>query len=532
MKNYEEHKKRIKLPHSVNTKTKHNAFEEKEKFENALIESEERFSLMADTAPIMIWISGADKQFFYFNKMWLSFTGRSILDELGYGWLENVHPDDVDNFQKIYNSSFKSKKNFEIEFRLKNQDGKYRWIFTRGVTRFLPSKDFAGFLGTAIDITDRKQTEDALRMSEEKYRSVVQNVREVIFTTDDTGIITFLNPFWTELTEYDVKSSIGKHIFSYFHPEDKKNCTDQFISIIYKKKPYSLFESRIKTKNGAYKWIEINARITLDGNSNITGISGTISDIHERKLANEELIKAKEKAEESDRLKSAFLAQVSHEIRTPTNIILGYNSLIKEKLHEVSGLNLSREFDTIDASSRRLLRTIDLILNMSMVQSGTYEIMNEKFELEKLLQDLVMEFKPLADEKKIQLRYKNLCRNSFIFADKYTLTQAFQNLIDNAIKYTNKGFVEVVSEDAAEKLSIKISDTGIGISSNYLPKLFQPFTQEEVGYSRKFDGNGLGLALTKKYIEINNGTITVKSSKGKGTTFTILMNRDNLMEAK
>ncbi len=532
MKNSEERNKKIKLPHSTNYKIKHEVFKEKEKFENALIESEERFSLMADTAPIMVWISGADKQFFYFNKMWLSFTGRSILDELGNGWLENMHPDDVNTFLKAYNVAFKRKKNFEIEFRLKRKDGKFRWIFTRGVTRFLPNDDFAGFLGTAIDITDRKQTEDALRASEEKYRSVVQNVREVIFTTDDAGIFTFLNPFWNDLTGYDIKSCIGKPLFSYFHLEDKKKFTDQFVSIIYKKKSYSLFESRIKTKQGDYKWVEINARITFDGNLNITGISGTINDIHEKKLAHEQLIKAKEKAEESDRLKSAFLAQVSHEIRTPTNIILGYNSLIKEKLQEVNNLNLSKEFDTIDASSRRLLRTIDLILNMSMVQSGTYEIINEKFDLEKLLTDLVMEFKPIAEEKKIKLNYKNISRNSFIFADKYTLTQAFQNLIDNAVKYTNKGFVEIISEDTPKKISVKIIDTGIGISSSYLPKLFQPFTQEEIGYSRKFDGNGLGLALTKKYLEINNAGITVKSIKGKGTTFTVLMNRNNSTEVK
>ena len=532
MKNYEAHKKKLKKSLVDKSKAKAESLEIKEKYENALIESEERFSLMADTAPIMIWISGADRQLFYFNKMWLDFTGRSILDELGNGWLESLHPDDVDSCLKIYNAAYKGKKNFEMEFRLKRYDSKYRWIFTRGVPRFLPDDYFAGFLGTAIDITDRKLAENALRMSEEKYRSVVQSVREVIFTTDDAGVFTFLNPFWHDLTGYDIKSGVGKPLFSYFHPEDKKICIDQFISIIYKKKPYTLFEARMKTKEGFYKWIEVNARITLDEKSNIIGTSGTLSNIHEKKLVNEELIKAKERAEESDRLKSAFLAQVSHEIRTPTNIILGYNSLIKEKLQNISGLNLTREFDTIDASSRRLLRTIDLILNMSMVQSGTYEIMNEKFDLKKMLNELILEFKPLADEKEINLSYRNSCKNNFIYADKYTLTQAFQNIIDNAIKFTVKGYVKVISEETGEGIAVKITDTGIGISKEYLPKLFQPFTQEEVGYSRKFDGNGLGLALTKKYLEINKAVIAVDSIKGKGTTFTILMNRNNSKEAK
>ncbi len=531
MKNFTGHRKGSKKSLSGNTNARE-SLEEKKSFENALIESEERFSLMAETAPIMIWISGADKQFFYFNKMWLDFTGRKILDELGNGWLENIHKDDLNNFLKIFASSYKARKNFEIEFRLKRYDGTFRWIFTRGVARSLPNDSFAGFLGTAIDITDRRMAEEALRMSEEKYRSVVESVREVIFTTDDAGIITFLNTFWLDITGSDTKACLGKPLFSYFHPDDKRKCTDEFVSIIYKKKPYALFEARIKTKTGGYKWVEINARIILEGNSNITGTTGTISDIHEKKLAIEQLVKAKDMAEESDRLKSAFLAQVSHEIRTPTNIILGYNSLIKEKLQNVEGLNLNREFDTIGSNTRRLLRTIDLILNMSIVQSGTYEIANEKFNLEKLLKDLVKEFKQSADEKKIKFTYKNLCKDCFIVADKYTLTQAFQNLIDNAIKFTKEGLVEVVSEDFGNKISLKITDSGIGISSEYLPKLFQPFTQEEVGYSRKFDGNGLGLALTKKYLEINNANINVKSIKGKGTTFTVLMNRNNSMEAK
>lgn len=523
---------RIKKEYTSKVKDKLDSLKVRTKYESALKESEDRFSLMADTAPIMIWISGADQQFFYFNKMWLDFTGRSILDELGNGWLKNIHPEDIENFQKSYRSSFKNKKNFEIEFRLKRSSGKYSWVFTRGVPRFLPNGDFTGFLGTAIDITDRKLAEEALRMSEEKYRSVVQSVREVIFTTDDSGVLTFLNPFWSDLTGYDSQSSLGKQFFSFIHPNDRKRSTNEFISIIYKKKPYCLFETRIKTKEGNYKWIEVNVRIVSDSQSNIIGTSGILNDIHEKKLANEELLKAKEKAEESDKLKSAFLAQVSHEIRTPTNIILGYSSLIKEKLDEKGGLDLNNEFATIDASSRRLLRTIDLILNMSMVQSGTYEIMIERFDLKTLLNSLILEFKPLAENKKILLSYKNNCKNSFIFADKYTLTQAFQNLIDNAIKFTNKGYVEIISEDTGNDISLSIIDSGIGISSQYLPALFKPFTQEEVGYSRKFDGNGLGLALTKRYLEMNHSDISVKSTKGKGTTFTILLKRNYPTEVK
>ncbi len=631
---------------------------EKKKFETALIESEERFSLMADTAPIMIWIAGLDKLFFYFNKSWLEFTGGSLIEELGNRWMGKIHPDDISEFIDTYTSSFELKKDFEIVYRLKRYDEEYRWILTRGIPRFLSDGMFTGFIGTAIDITDRKIAEDALKESEElykgvvesltegliitdindiiifanqrmtemtgfaidemignygykmffepdnweiilnknknrfanisdryeieinkkngdkfwaringspyrdsngkiigtigaisdisknklaeklikeseeKYRSVVQNVREVIFKTDDTGIFTLLNQYWIEVTGYDIDGCLGKPLFDFIHPDDKKKSIDEFISIIYRKKDFCRFEVRAKTRSGSYRWMEINARIILDEDSNILGTYGTLGDIHERRLAEEELIKAKDKAEASDRLKSIFLAQISHEIRTPLNIILGYNSLVRERLKKEFGQEMESEFSIIETSGKRLLRTIDLILNMSLVQTGSYELVKEKIDLEKLFENLINEFKQIVENKKIKLIFKNTCKKSYIFGDVYTLSQAFQNLLDNAVKFTIEGQVEVILYEENENILIDITDTGVGISKDYLPRLFEPFTQEEEGYSRRFEGNGLGLALTKKYIELNGAEISVKSSKGKGTTFTVKIINKNLMEAQ
>jgi PAS domain S-box-containing protein len=500
--------------------------------ENALIESEERFAAMADTTPVMIWIAAEDKKFFYFNKSWLQFTGSTLLNELGNNWMRNLYAGDMRPFLKKYISSFDSRVEFEIVFRLKRHDGKYRWILTKGSPRYLPDGSFAGYIGTAIDITDRKIAEDSLKESEEKYRTVVQNVREVIFKTDYTGIITFLNLYWSEITGHELEKSIGRYLFDFIHPDDKKRTINEFISIIYKRKDYCRFEFRIVTSMGEYRWFLINARIKINEMSNITGTYGTLNDIHDRRLTEEELIKAKEKAEESDRLKSHFLAQISHEIRSPLNIILGYNSLIKERLEGEPSLNLNSEFNIIEASSRRLLRTIDLVLNMSMIQTGSYDISKEEFDLKDLIENILPEFKPAAEAKKIKLSFKNNCQTNKIVADKYTFKQAFQNLLDNAIKFTDKGEVEVLIYENDKSIVIDIADTGVGISKDYLSKLFEPFSQEEQGYSRKFDGNGLGLALTKKYIELNQGEITVKSSKGKGTTFTITLGRHNKREVE
>ncbi len=158
---------------------------------------------------------------------------------------------------------------------------------------------------------------------------------------------------------------------------------------------------------------------------------------------------------------------------------------------------------------------------MSIIQTGNYDVSKEEFDLNNLIENMLLEFKSIAEIKKIKLSYNNSCRTNNIVADKFTLTRAFQNLLDNAVKFTDKGGVEVFSYENDESIVIDITDTGVGISQEYLSRLFEPFSQEEEGYSRKFDGNGLGLALTKKYIELNQGEITVKSAKGIGTTFTI-----------
>ena len=362
------------------------------------------------------------------------------------------------------------------------------------------SKKSGKKVGDLRNITENKETRKILEMSEKKYRSVVEQVREVIFQTDAEGSISFINPFWTEITGYLYEETIGKNLLDYVHPEEKKYCVDQFVNIIYQKKPFIRFITRFKTKKNEYRWVEVNARMSYDENKNILGTSGTVSDIHEIKLTEKELIIAKEKAEESDRLKSTFLAQVSHEIRSPLNIILSYNYMIREELKERMNNEFEDAFEAINHSGKRLLRTIDLILNMSLLQTGKQEINIRSLDLNPLLKNLVNEFSSTAKRKNIELKFDVVIDLPEVKADEYTITQAFQNLIDNAIKYTDKGSVEITMYKKQNKIFVDIKDSGIGISENYMKKLFEPFSQEDDGYTRKFEGTGLGLALTKKYL--------------------------------
>ena len=282
-----------------------------------------------------------------------------------------------------------------------------------------------------------------------------------------------------------------------------------------------------KREDGTEIQLSINASIV--NYSGKKAILAIYTDVTKQKEIERKLKEAKEAAEKSNRLKSEFLAQVSHEIRTPINNILNYTNLIREEIASATNELLDMAFEAINRSSKRIIRTIDLILNMSELQRGTYE---PSFKMIDLLQDVLMplveQYKFIAKDNNLEFDLHSNVKEARVFVDEYTVIQIFENLIENAIKYTKEGSVKLnLNYDInGKKCSVEVTDTGIGISQEYLPYIFEPFSQEEQGYTRRFDGNGLGLALVKSYCELNEAKIEVESQKGKGSTFRVIFKLD------
>lgn len=229
-------------------------------------------------------------------------------------------------------------------------------------------------------------------------------------------------------------------------------------------------------------------------------------------------------AEKSNKLKSEFLSLISHEIRTPINAILCMSSLLRYDFQENSNEDQLMSFEVIEKAGSRIIRTVDLLLNMSEIQAGTYQSNPTKFDIiADVLSALLTENRKVAEKKNIKLSLEKLTLETELVADPYTVNQIFLQLIDNAIKYTEEGEIKVLLlRDGHNQLVVEVKDTGIGIDENYLLKLFEPFSQEEMGYTRKYDGNGVGLALVQKYCELNNATIEVDTQKHVGSTFRII----------
>lgn len=234
------------------------------------------------------------------------------------------------------------------------------------------------------------------------------------------------------------------------------------------------------------------------------------------------LERALDAALEASRLKSAFIANTSHEIRTPLNVITGYVDLIEEHLAALNDESLKEYVEGTQRACARLLRTIGNMLDISKIEAGAFDLAPTPLEIGPWLERLLADFRVMAEQKGIALTCTVDAPDASVAFDEYCLTQALTNLLDNAIKFTERGSVTCRLYRASDgTLCLEIRNTGIGISEEYLPHLFEPFSQERSGLARQFQGSGLGLALTHKYLELNGARISVKTEQGQGTTFTI-----------
>ncbi|MCX6169536.1 MAG: ATP-binding protein [Ignavibacteriales bacterium] len=365
--------------------------------------------------------------------------------------------------------------------------------------------------------TKRKKAEEALRQSEQKFKTLFHTAGDSIFLVELNDKIIETNDYALEKFGYTREEFLDFSMGELNFPPDSERIKNRLGLI--KEKGELYFESVFKTKRGEPIHVGVNVRI-IDYEDRKVMLS-IARDISLKKKEEEELIRAKDEAEIASRLKSEFLAQMSHEIRSPLNVVMGFTELLKDDLKGQLTEDMVNSFKGIDIAGKRIIRTVELILNMSELQAGMYESIRKKFDLSKdVLEAILHEYEIVARKRGLDLILSKKTDRTIINADLFSTSQIFVNLIDNAIKYTPIGKVEItVTRNERNELTVIISDTGIGISKEFLPKLFEPFTQEQQGYSRKYEGTGLGMALVKRYCEINGVEIQVDTDKNRGTKF-------------
>ena len=379
-------------------------------------------------------------------------------------------------------------------------------------------------IGYGIEITERKYIEQQVKFSEKRYRDLINFSQGIIITHDFTGIVKSINPAVEKILGIPPDAVVGKNLVSFIPERDQAAFTEVYITnIIEQGGVEGVF--RIFTITGEKVYL-LYKNVVVKEPGTEPYIIGFAQDITQRILAEKELEVAKQITEDSSRAKERFLANMSHEIRTPMNGIIGIASLLKKtplNKEQRNYLNLVLE------SANNLLVIINDILDLEKIIAGKLEFESIPFNITEKVQIVADSFKYKAEEKDISLYVKNdLASNLYVNGDPYRLSQILTNIISNAVKFTEKGQI-IVSITMEEKnhevveVTYCITDTGIGISSDKLNDIFDPYVQERSETSRKYGGTGLGLAICKNLVDLQGGSLQVKSDLGKGSSFNIII---------
>jgi len=479
--------------------------------EKEIRESEERFKALhnASFGGIAIHDQGVILEC---NQGLSELTGFSYEELIGMNGLlllnDETRPIAVQHirsgYEKPYEAVGRRKNGQEYPIRIESRNIPYKEKKVR-VTEFR-------------DITDQKNAEEALRHSEELHRKLIATVPDLIIRTNLDGTIVFVNNVqFSSADDIAPQSLIGKNMLSLIADHDLQKAIDN--TRLMFEKPLGLQEYAINPGNDIEIICEVNGDVILGADSKPVGMVYVVRDITERKKAEQELIRAKEKAEESDRLKSVFLANMSHEIRTPMNGIIGFIDLLQNP--SLTGEEKSRYFRIVRSSSERLTSTINDIIEISKIEAGQTALNTTTVNLIKSLRYLHDFFRPQAEEKGIvfHLDHSSLPDGIEILADNHKLESILTNLLKNALKFTSQGSITWGCNIGNGKLNFFVSDTGTGIPNDRLKAIFDRFVHADLKHNRPHEGSGLGLSIAKAYAEMMGGEILVESESGKGSTF-------------
>lgn len=392
------------------------------------------------------------------------------------------------------------------------------YLLKQNLKRLVPAIEHA--LSEAQLKQQKRSAEEKLINSEEKYRKIFENVQDVFFQIDNDGTIIEISPSIFRMNGCPQYELIGQKIVIFYDDPEEYS---KMRSRIDKSDEIWDFEVRFKNKDGEVRYVSVNAHKLFGPDNMPVGIEGSIRDIDARKRAESELIKAKERAEESDRLKSAFLANISHEIRTPMNGIMGFASLLKEPV--LSGEKQQMYIQVIEESGMRMLNLINQLIDISKIESGQMTVLISQVNVNRQMDNLYTFFSPEAEKKGLYLHFKKEMpdNQAIIRTDHDKLYAILMNLINNALKFTEKGEIEFGYEINNETILFFVKDTGRGINKEKLESVFERFVQGEVALTRAYEGAGLGLSISKAYVEMLGGKIWLESIEGKGSKFFFLL---------
>jgi PAS domain S-box-containing protein len=482
---------------------------ERKKKEKDLVNSEMLRHTLLKTIPDLIWLKDKDGLYLSCNTMFERFFGKSeaeIIGKTDYDFIDSVLADSFRDHDR--NAMAAEKPTINEERIVFADDGHSVILETIKSPMYDAQNNLIGVLGVGRDITKRKQAEDDLLESEIKYRSFFENNMDAILLTSSDGRTLSVNQAACDMFGYSAEELLE------LGQAGVEDITDPRLRMLLAERAINgKAKGEVTFINNEGKPFPAEISTSVFKNSEGTDrASMIIHDITERKNVEKELIKAKENAEKSDHLKTAFLANMSHEIRTPMNGILGFTELLKEPM--LTGEEQQEYISIIEKSGTRMLNIINDIISISKIESGQMEITVSRINLNKLIENICALFRAEADHKNLKLKFsEHLDENEAIInTDKHKVSAILSNIINNALKFTEKGSIEIGYSRKKDFLEFFVRDTGIGIRREQEEVIFERFRQGSESLIRNYEGAGLGLSISKGYVVMLGGKIWVESN--------------------
>ncbi len=488
------------------------------------------FRLMADCAPVMIWACGADRNCVYVNRPWLEFTGRTLEESVGQGWREGLHPEDRARTIEAYAQAFERREPFEIEYRLRRRDGEWRWLLDKGVPLVIED-GLTGFIGSCLDITDRMAAEQAARKRERDFKTLAENIPDVIARVDSQGRWLYANPATGSAFGTSSEALIGRGWDELSLPghivEPLRRAASEAFATGHEQ-PFGFqageararrhFAGRVIPERDAQGRVEAVLAITYD-------VTARAVEDEKRAEMLERERTARASAEAATLARDQFLAVVSHELRSPLNGIKSWTHVLQNHLREAEP-TVRRALAGIMIGVDQQVRLIEDLLDVTRAMGGNLRLLKQPMPLLPVLAEAVESVRATAMEKGLQVQTDYAIGDREIHGDPDRIRQIFVNLLTNAIKFTPRGGTIWAGAHVDGAMAcVSVRDSGAGITREFLPYVFDPFRQADQGAIRRSqEGLGLGLALVQRLAEMHGGYATCQSEgANRGSTFSVYL---------
>ena len=462
---------------------------------------------------------------------------------------ERLHPENA-NMEIMIEELLRGERTvFNREFRMRHEDGHWVWLRARAALAPGDQPETPHLIGIVFDITAQKQTDKLNQDAELRLKDAIENISEAFVLWDTENRLVLCNSKYQQFHSLPATSCVPGTPYATVTQSAKEPIVRQYVPTVGGDHADG---KSLEVQLGDGRWLQINERRTRDGGfvsvgTDITALKKqeerlllsertlmmTVRDLQkERLLADQQsqrladladkYAREKTRAETANRSKSEFLANMSHELRTPLNAIIGFSEVMQEEMFGPLGSNKYTEYShDIHKSGQFLLDVINDILDMSKIEAGRMELELTTISLPSIIEDIMRFIGPRAQEGKVDIVLE-LPKSCNITADKRALKQVFINLLSNAVKFTPEGGqVKVAIVKSKDGARVTIIDTGIGIPHNDIEKLGRPFEQVENQFTKSKGGSGLGLAISKSLVDLHNGSLTIASTVGSGTTVTV-----------